>query len=62
MATALRLSTHPPQAAAGRQTLHRELHGGAHREMDQLAHAGESGKALVIEYLNRSLERCFVSL
>lgn len=62
MATALRLSTHPPQAAAGRQTLHRELHGGAHREMDQLPHAGESGTVLLSEYLNSSLEKCFVSL
>lgn len=54
MAAALRLSTHPPQTAAGGQALHRELHGGAHREMDQLPHAGESGTVLLIEYLNSS--------
>lgn len=62
MAAALRLSTHPPQTAAGGQALHRELHGGAHREMDQLPHAGESGTVLLIEYLNSSLDGCFVSL
>lgn len=37
VAETLRLAPHPPQAAAGEQALHRELHGGAHREVDELS-------------------------
>lgn len=46
VAEALRLAPHPPQAAAGEQALHRELHGDADREVDELALARESGECL----------------
>lgn len=44
VAEALRLAPHPPQAAAGEQALHRELHGDAHREVDELTLSRESGE------------------
>lgn len=44
VAAAVRLAPHPAQAAAGEAELHRELHGVAHREVDQLPNTRESGK------------------
>lgn len=44
VAEALRLAPHPPQTAAGEQTLHRELPGDSDREVDELALPGESGE------------------
>lgn len=35
VAEALRVTPHPPQTAAGEQTLHGELHGDADREVDE---------------------------
>lgn len=46
VAEALCVTPHPPQTAAGEQTLHRELHGDTDREMDELSLPRESGECL----------------
>lgn len=46
VAEAIRVTPHPPQTAAGEQTLHRELHGDPDREVDELPLPRESGKRM----------------
>lgn len=46
MAEALCFTPHPPQAAAGKQTLHRKLHGDPDREVDELTLPRESGECV----------------
>lgn len=49
MAEALCVTPHPPQTAAGEQTLYRELHGDSDREVDELPLPRESGKCMQAE-------------
>lgn len=46
VAEALCVTPHPPQTAAGEQTLHRKLHGDPDREVDELPLPRESGERL----------------
>ena len=46
VAEALCVTPHPPQTAAGEQTLHRELHGDADREVDEFPLPRESGECV----------------
>lgn len=58
MAEALCVTPHPPQTAAGEQTLHGELHGDPDREVDELSLSRESGELKSISMDRKQPKYC----